>query len=169
MIEKSRIKDIANELGADVIFDSENPGFFSKSTKKFYSFSDLNQIIDNVFPMDDYNVRNEKQQKQENTSNLTIESDSKSNTYDIKIHIDRLIKKMSNNNPISDAPIEITNNNDKFFKNIMFPSNQNIVSNYDINSHNNRSLYNRNEISSNYINSHNNTKNIMKDVYIYGQ
>lgn len=51
MIDKKRIKDIANELGAYVVFDSNNPGFYSKSNKEFYSFFDLNQIIDNVFPM----------------------------------------------------------------------------------------------------------------------
>lgn len=46
MLDKKKLKVIANSLGIKVTFNSNKPGFISKSNKRFYSFSDLNKIID---------------------------------------------------------------------------------------------------------------------------
>lgn len=46
MLNKKKLKVIANSLGIKVTFNSNKPGFISKSNKRFYSFSDLNKIID---------------------------------------------------------------------------------------------------------------------------
>lgn len=49
MLNKKKLKVIANSLGIKVTFNSNKPGFISKSNKRFYSFSDLNKIIDKSF------------------------------------------------------------------------------------------------------------------------
>ena len=49
MLDKKKLKVIANSLGIKVTFNSSKPGFISKSNKKFYSFSDLSKIIDESF------------------------------------------------------------------------------------------------------------------------
>jgi len=46
MLDKKKLKVIANSLGIKVTFNSNKPGFISKNNKRFYSFSDLNKIID---------------------------------------------------------------------------------------------------------------------------
>lgn len=45
MLDKKRLKVVANKLGMKVTLDSDNPGFFSENDKKNYSFSDLKKII----------------------------------------------------------------------------------------------------------------------------
>lgn len=45
MLNKKKLKVIANSLGIKVAFNSNKPGFISKNNKRFYSFSDLNKII----------------------------------------------------------------------------------------------------------------------------
>lgn len=49
MLDKKRLKAIANKLGIKVTFDSDNPGFFSENDNKNYSFYDLDRVIDNTF------------------------------------------------------------------------------------------------------------------------
>ena len=46
MLDKKRLKAIANKLGIKVTFDSDNPGFFSENDNKNYNFSDLDRVID---------------------------------------------------------------------------------------------------------------------------
>lgn len=46
MLDKKKLKTIANKLGIKVTFDSDNPGFFSENDKKNYNFSDLDRVID---------------------------------------------------------------------------------------------------------------------------
>lgn len=46
MLNKKKLKVIANSLGIKVTFNSNKPGFISKNNKKVYSFSDLYKIID---------------------------------------------------------------------------------------------------------------------------
>lgn len=46
MLDKKRLKVVANKLGMKITFDSDNPSFFSEKDKKNYSFSDLDKIID---------------------------------------------------------------------------------------------------------------------------
>ena len=53
MLDKKRLKAAADKLGMKVTFDSDKPGFYSGSDNKFYSFSDLNKIIDKTFHVDD--------------------------------------------------------------------------------------------------------------------
>ena len=49
MLDKKRLKAIANKLGIKVTFDSDNPGLFSENDNKNYSFYDLDRVIDNTF------------------------------------------------------------------------------------------------------------------------
>lgn len=49
MLDRKRLKAIANKLGIKITYDSVNPGFFSENDKKNYSFYDLDRIIDNTF------------------------------------------------------------------------------------------------------------------------
>ncbi|MCT6889069.1 MAG: hypothetical protein M3Z87_05300 [Lactobacillus sp.] len=46
MLDKKKLKTIANKLGIKVTFDSDNPGFFSENDNKNYNFSDLDRVID---------------------------------------------------------------------------------------------------------------------------
>lgn len=49
MLDKKRLKAAADKLGMKVTFYSDKPGFYSGSDNKFYSFSDLDRVIDNTF------------------------------------------------------------------------------------------------------------------------
>lgn len=53
MLDKKRLKAAADKLGMKVTFDSDKPGFYSGSDNKFYSFSDLEKLIDETFSKDD--------------------------------------------------------------------------------------------------------------------
>ena len=46
MLDRKRLKAIANKIGIKVTFYSDNPGFISENDKKNYSFSDLDRVID---------------------------------------------------------------------------------------------------------------------------
>ena len=46
MLDKKRLKAVANKLGMKVTLDSDNSGFFSENDKKNYSFYDLDRVID---------------------------------------------------------------------------------------------------------------------------
>jgi len=49
MLDKKRLKVIADRLGMKITFGLDSPGFFSENDKKSYSFSELEKIIDNTF------------------------------------------------------------------------------------------------------------------------
>lgn len=53
MLNKKRLKAAADKLGMKVTFGSDKPGFYSGSDNKFYSFSDLEKLIDETFSKDD--------------------------------------------------------------------------------------------------------------------
>lgn len=53
MLDKEMLKAAADKLGMIVTFDSDKPGFYSRSDNKFYSFSDLEKLIDETFSKDD--------------------------------------------------------------------------------------------------------------------
>ena len=53
MLDKEMLKAAADKLGMIVTFGSDNPGFYSESDNKFYSFSDLQKIINKTFDVDD--------------------------------------------------------------------------------------------------------------------
>lgn len=49
MLDKKRLKAAADKLGMKVTFGSDKPGFYSESDNKFYSFSELEELIDETF------------------------------------------------------------------------------------------------------------------------
>lgn len=53
MLDKKRLKAAADKLGMKVTFDSDKPGFYSGSDNKFYSFSELEKLINETFSKDD--------------------------------------------------------------------------------------------------------------------
>ena len=53
MLNKKRLKTAADKLGMKVTFDSDKPGFYSGRDNKFYSFSELEKLIDETFSKDD--------------------------------------------------------------------------------------------------------------------
>ena len=53
MLDKKRLKAAADKLGMKVTFDSDKPGFYSGRDNKFYSFSELEKLIDETFSKDD--------------------------------------------------------------------------------------------------------------------
>lgn len=74
MLDKDKLKAIADKLGIKVTFDSNKPGFLSENNKEFYSFSDLDKIIDKAFPINESIDKKAPNQKQKILSSLVLKS-----------------------------------------------------------------------------------------------
>ena len=81
MLDKKKLKAAADKLGMKVTFGSDNPGFFSKNDKKNYSFNDLSEIIDRVFPVDYSSDKNTSDQKQEILPSLSYKGNFKNTRF----------------------------------------------------------------------------------------
>lgn len=60
MLDQEILKAAANKCEMKITFGSDKPGFYSASDNKFYSFSDLEKLIDDLIGKGDEKTMSEK-------------------------------------------------------------------------------------------------------------
>lgn len=154
MLDKNRIKCIAEKLGIKVTLDSNKPGFISENDKKFYSFSDLNKIIDKTFPTDDLSDKKASNQESQTLCNSIFKLDfgktNSNNISSIKTFplLKSFEKKVFDISVICSSDHERTNSNIKNLDNQIQITNTNVLN--DSESHS--TYYNGNVNNSDYYN-----------------